>query len=134
MARRHYTDDERAAGLAVLALHGGNLKRAAREAGVPERTLRRWTQEAPEEVGAIAAQKKADLADLMEDIARRAAGCITMAIEAIEADPALAIDKFSDLNRVAGTALDKMRVLRGETSERTEVVIRYVNDWRSPDA
>lgn len=123
MARRTYTDDERAAGLAALALHGGNIKRAAREFGVPERTMRRWSEETPAAVGAIADQKKLDIADRLQRISERAAGCIGLALDAIEADRALAVDKLSDLNRIMGTAIDKHQLLTGGATSRVEQVI-----------
>lgn len=54
MARRHYSDNDRAAALAVLAANDGNLSRTARETGVPLTTLKAWAdapdRAAPSEV------------------------------------------------------------------------------------
>lgn len=121
--RRHYNDQDRAAGLAALALHGGMVRPAARAAGVPERTMRRWRDEAPPEVAAIAAQKTSDLAALMERIATKAAGILDGALDSLAADPALALDHVADLNRVMGTATDKHQLLTGGATSRVEQVI-----------
>lgn len=54
--RRHYSDEARAAALAVLDANGGNLTRAAKDAGVPMSTLKHWRDDrdraAPSEVRA----------------------------------------------------------------------------------
>lgn len=42
MARRSYTDADRAAALAALDANADNLARTARETGIPRNTLRRW--------------------------------------------------------------------------------------------
>lgn len=133
MARRTYTDDEKAAGLAALTAHGGDLRKAARAAGVSARTLGRWRDTAPAAVAAIATQKTADLADMMRGIAERAAGLTGLALGSIEGadDPGgLALEHLSDLNRITGTAIDKVRLLSGEPTTTGELTVRYVNDWR----
>lgn len=45
MARSTYTEQDRAAVYAALAGNDNNVKRTARETGVPENTVRRWRDE-----------------------------------------------------------------------------------------
>jgi transposase-like protein len=44
MARRSYSSEDRARGLAALAGCGGNLAQAARQSGIPRKTLAGWAQ------------------------------------------------------------------------------------------
>jgi len=121
--RRTYTDEEKAAGLAALALHGGDVSKAARAMGVPRGTLIRWRDTAPELVRQIGQHKTDDLAALMERIALRSAGILEMALEALGEDVALALDHISDLNRIMGTATDKHQLLTGGATSRIEQII-----------
>lgn len=45
MARRHYSDRERAEALAKLEANGGNLTRTARETGISRKALREWQRD-----------------------------------------------------------------------------------------
>lgn len=126
MARRHYSDADRAAALAVLAANGGNLTRAAREIGMPVPTLRSWV-DAPDRAAPaeLRAQKKADLADVLLDIAMRSLGLMGDGLAHLEALPVAergraALDRFPDLNRAAGTAIDKRQLVSGEPTQRVE--------------
>lgn len=49
MARRHYSDRERAAARAKLEANGGNLTLTARETGISRYTLRAWAKDASEQ-------------------------------------------------------------------------------------
>lgn len=42
MARRFYSDEDKARGYTALTVHDGNISRAARETGISESTLRDW--------------------------------------------------------------------------------------------
>lgn len=131
MARRNYTDEERAAGLAALALYGGDASKAAREVGVPRNTLLRWRDNAPEVVRQIGQDKAEELTARLDRIADRAAQLQTRALEVLEsgADDLL-LDNWAHVNRAMGTAIDKARLLRGEPTENASVTVRYVDDWR----
>lgn len=126
MARRHYSDRERAAALAVYDANAGNLTRTAREAGVPASTLERWVKgrdmAAPPD---LRSQKRADLADVFGDIVYRALGLAGDALAHLEAMPdaergKAALERLADLNRLAGTGVDKRQLLRGEPTSRVE--------------
>lgn len=126
--RRHYSDEARAAALAVLDANGGNLTRAAREAGVPLSTLKHWRDDRDRAAPAELRKGKADdLATVYERIAYQATALIAGGLEAIadakdeDGNPAAgvtALRHLSALNTVAGTATDKHQLLKGEPTER----------------
>ena len=133
MARREYSDEERAACLAALQANGGNLSQAARQCGVPRNTLRRWVEEqqkAPP-VADGATQKKSGcdtvagpspaalvpvvsgkLADKLEAIAHQIAGVMPGKIE--EAS-------LSQLSVSLGILVEKMRLLREQSTANLSV-------------
>lgn len=129
MARRVYTDDEKALALAALQMYGGDVSKAARAAGVPRNTLLRWRDSAPEVVRQIVQQKTLDLAAAVGQIANRAAGFIGQAFDYLEtvkdddgqsSTGAVALKMLPDLNRVLGTMVDKSQLLTGGATSRVE--------------
>ena len=123
MARRTYTDDEMGAALAALVMCGGDVSKAARAAGVPRGTLMGWARKSSETVRQIQQVKELDLAAMMRNIAERGAGLTGLALDWIEAadEPgAVALANLAVLNRITGTAIDKMQLLTGEATERHE--------------
>lgn len=110
MARRHYSDETRAAALAVLKANGGNVARTARETDVPEATLREWRQ-APDRAAPteVRAQKEADLADLYEAEIR----AVFEAAGMKRGDAS-----WSALMVGLGILTEKHQLVRGEPTER----------------
>lgn len=130
MTRRHYSDEARAAALAVLDANGGKLKRAAKETGVPESTLRLWRnapgRAAPAE---LRAQTRETLADVYGRVADKASALVDKALDAITpgalaADPKL----LTAVNTVGAVATDKRQLLTDKPTEnvkqRIEVTVR----------
>jgi transposase-like protein len=112
-SRRQYSDEDKANALAALGANGGDLRRTSRDVGVPFSTLQGWAKDRGlnQAVTELAVTKKKDLADELEAIALKLA----------EAMP----DKVKDatLQQIAtslGIAVDKMQLLRGKATERTE--------------
>jgi transposase-like protein len=105
-AYRHYSAGERAMVLAALAANGGNVKRTARQAGVPRKTLEGWAKgrRLAGVRGEVRHQGRADLADRFEDLAHRL-------LDAISAR--LAEASFRELVVALGIVVDKMVLLRG---------------------
>lgn len=131
MARRHYSDADRAAALAVYdstaADAKGRLTQAARQADVPRSSLQLWIADrdraAPPEVRQ---EKRAELGEVWGDIAHRALGLTGDALKHLESLPdeergKAALGHLPDLNRVAGTATDKHELLDGKPTERLAV-------------
>lgn len=107
-----YTDAQRAEALAALQANGGNLSATSRATGIPHSTLKRWRDQPDPRLAELGEEKKADLGDRLESIANAL----------VDAIP----EKIADapLNHVSvalGIAIDKLRLLRGEATEVTEV-------------
>ena len=109
-----YPDAIKAGALAVLESNDGNVYRTAKDLGLPNTTVESWSngQFVNNEVSEIGKQKKEDLADIFERIARasleRAAG---------------QIDEASYAQTVTGAAIavDKMRLLRDQSTANVAV-------------
>lgn len=129
MARRHYSDEARAAALAVLDANGGKLARSAREAGVPRATLQLWAKDrdraaTPE----LRHQTRETLADVYGRVADRATALVEGALGKITSD-ALAADArlLTAVNTVGAVATDKRQLLTDKPTEnvkqRVEVTV-----------
>jgi len=107
MARRRYTDEEKATFLAALDANDGNVKRTARDCGIPESTLRGWKKSrgTNDAVAELRPQKKGELADALEDIAWKIIGVLPDKID--EAS-------VRELATLLGVALDKHQLLLGK--------------------
>lgn len=71
MARRTYSDDDRAAVFIALTVHDGNVARSSRETGVPEQTVRDWKdlwerEGIPPELQHLVQQQASDFAGRVE--------------------------------------------------------------------
>lgn len=130
MARRHYSDEARAAALAVLEANDRNVKRTARETGVPASTLKRWRDD-PEMAGGadLRAEKRAEAADVYASIRDKATALLDKALDLIPAT-SLALDTklLVAVSTVGGTATDKAQLLAGKPTEhvkqKVEVTVR----------
>lgn len=136
MARRTYTDDEKAAGLAALALNGGDVSKAARAARVPPSTIRAWRDSAPAVVREIGEQKTRDLGSMMLGIVEQSAGISAKALQTIDDEPMtveLALAVLPIVTRSGGVAFDKYQLATGGATARVEhdVVIDAGDDGRA---
>lgn len=119
---RSYSIEDKAKALAVLNSNGGNVKRTARELGIPANTLRDWRNDpdsaAPVE---LREQKEAELESSLESIALRYAAALDddIVVRAIIAsrDP-------SKLAFVLGIVVDKLQLLRGKPTANISLT-----DW-----
>jgi hypothetical protein len=111
-----YSDEQRAAVLAVLKSNGGNVSRTARETGVPASTIQTWRDNAdtlpPHEVRE---QNRLSLADL-----------IRAELDAIfEIMPGKREDAdYKTLGTVVGILTDKLALLDGGVTSRVDVNVR----------
>lgn len=107
-----YATEDKAKALALLKSNGGNLKRTARQIGVPPATLRMWRNDPEDAAPAeLREQKEAELESHLESIALRYAKALdndatVMAIVASRDPSKLAI--------VLGIAVEKIQLLRGK--------------------
>lgn len=106
--RRRYSDDERASALAALAANKGNVELTARQLGMPVETLRCWARGTrhPESMQ-MRDEKKAPLADALEDLARKLAASMLGKVDSASL-PQQAV--------ALGIACEKMQLLRGKAT------------------
>ena len=109
-----YSDTEKAKALIALDLNGGNIKRTARELGIPLMTLHSWSKgnSITPDITSIRYGKTQELADKFEELANI---YINQAI--------LTVDSSKGTNAItgAGIAIDKMRLLRGESTQNIAI-------------
>lgn len=105
--RRRYSDTDKATALALLAAHGGNILRCARELRIPRSTLRKWRdgEALSADVAQLCHQKKGELAGAFDALARQCVEGVTQA----KLDRAGLVD----LVKAAAIAVDKALLLRG---------------------
>jgi transposase-like protein len=118
VARRRYSDEDRANALAALAANDGNITRTAEQLGIPRKTLESWsTGDRHPETGESVPAKKIELSDEFERIVCLLLGGITPAkISAASAQ---------QLMTSAAIGVDKMRLLR---EQATSIAGKEVSD------
>jgi transposase-like protein len=114
--KREYTDDDRAAVFLALTVNDGNVKRTARETGVPENTVRdwktRWAKDGvPPEIEALAVGVAHEFADAAEGVRDKALRLL---------DGKLADMSGRDLAWVVGVLTDKVMRARGLDKKTVE--------------
>lgn len=136
MARRHYSDADRAAALAALDANGGNIAGTARQLGVPESTLRSWSDKPDNAAPAdLREHKRLELAELLEQWLRVSLEHVLAFHEIYGSSPTEGTMKAAQIG--AGIATDKLLALRDELpTERQEsdTVIRIVREDKLPEA
>ena len=119
MNGRGFTEDDKAAALAALAANAGNVSKTARDLGIPRTTLSRWSngERITDGVTAKAHVKKSALADELESLARILVGAM----------PEKVADATLQQSATAlGITVDKMQVLRGESTDNGTLKIQIV--------
>lgn len=120
MAKRRYSDEEKAEALAALDANDGDVRKTARSLAIPYTTLREWvTHQQHDAVTNIRTQKKSDLAQRLEEIARELADAMPDKIQA------------ANLQQVATSmaiAIDKMQLLRGAPTSISDIAIEQIAD------
>lgn len=113
--KRQYTDEEKATALAHLQANGGDVSRTSRELGIPRTTLQQWRDGigVNKAVPLIRQEKTEALDVLFERVAYLYIG---------RAQETSAVEKTSGKDAIitAATAVDKLRLLRGQSTEITE--------------
>jgi transposase-like protein len=119
VARRQYSDAEKAAALAALDANGGNVARTARDLDIPRKTLAEWAADrhTHSEVAELRQEKKRDLAQRLEEIAWELA-------EALPGKKELA--SLQHTATAMAIAIDKMQLLRGAPTSITDISIEQL--------
>ena len=111
-----YTEEQKAVALAYYAATGNNLTRTAKDCKLPKQTLHNWVNG-----GAVNATisrksdiKKGVMADECERLAWKLLGGMDNELKVEEA-------ALNTLSVAFGTLVDKMRLLRGESTQSVDV-------------
>lgn len=118
MAKRTYTDDDRARVFTLLAAHDGNVERAARESNVPPQTVRDWKKKWEKEGPSKEIAEKA--VDVATDFVNQAMGVRFEAIVMLRAK--LGDANPRDLATIIGILDDKITRAKGLATGRVEHV------------
>lgn len=120
MAKRVYTAEDQALVRQLLAAHEGNVKRVARESGVPEQTVRdwkkKWEREAPS--AEIVAATPAAVEKWVGNVERVRDKAVDR-LEKVLDDPTTKVN-VKDLSMTIGILTDKARVARGQPTSRPD--------------
>lgn len=122
MARRTYTDSDRARVKVALEANNGSVKAAARETGYPVQTVRdmkhKWDREG------LPATVSEALPAVVDEFVGNAARVRDKALDRLEQeleDPAAKVN-VKDLATTVGILTDKVRLVSGQPTSRTESV------------
>lgn len=119
MTKRHYSDKQKAATLAILDANDGNVSKTSRDTGIPRKTITEWRDgRHPDDVARIRQEKKRDLAESLELIAHTLVGSLNVKIETANLQQAAT---------TLGIVIDKMQLLRGDATTRNEIVHEGLN-------
>jgi transposase-like protein len=124
MAKRQYSDNEKASALAFLDFNGGNVQKSAKALGVPHKTLDEWAKGRNQhpEVADLRNEKKEDICDLIDSAVR----------EMIQGSAGKASEaNISQLWTSIGIAVDKMQLLKGEATQITKDATPRTNEERA---
>jgi transposase-like protein len=113
VAKKTYSDEDRANALAALAANAGDVKATASQLGMPFKTLQNWSKGKGinADVANIGPQKKKDLAAKLDAVAHRLADAIGGKIKA------------ASLQQTAvalGITIEKARLLRDRPTSITQ--------------
>lgn len=121
MARRTYTDQDRANVYVAMRVNDGNIARSSRDTGVPEATVRDWRDTWEREGGPstevleLAAGAATDFVIDATRVRDKALAELERQIDAKEVKPA-------QLIAAVGMAEDKIRLAKGLATSRSETV------------
>jgi len=124
--KSRYTDEDKARVLALLEANKGNVKRTNRETGVAEQTIRDWKKQAEREE--LTAPVVAALPAAREDVAKQMEGIRDKMLENLEAK--VLNDELSGKDLLVGIGIltEKLLLLRGEATSRTEATVKTAVD------
>lgn len=115
-----YDDDERASVFAALTANEGNVKRTSRETGLPEQTVRNWKKKWDRE-GLPAGVEEA-LPEALDEFVEQASRIRNLALTELELQVEAGEVKARDLITIVGVLTDKVRLVQGHATSRTEQV------------
>lgn len=120
MAKRVYSDQDRANVYFALEVNNGNIKRTSRDTGIPEATIRDWRDGwardgVPSEIENLSAKAATEFVESAEEVRDLALTELRRQILAGEV-------KAAQLIATVGVLEDKIRLGKGLATSRTETV------------
>lgn len=114
--KRHYSEADKAAALALLDSNGGNVKATAAQLSMPRATLATWArgEHINRDVVNKYHEKKEELADIWDQVAR---AYLARALD----ESAVQGSNGQTAVTSAAIATDKLQLLQGKPTEVTEV-------------
>jgi hypothetical protein len=121
VAKRRYSDEEKAEALAALDANSGNVAKTARDLEIPRKTLAEWADERHTHtvVANIRHQKKGDLAQRLEEIAWELAEALPGKVD---------LASLQHTATAMAIAIDKMQLLRGAPTSISDIAIEQIAD------
>ena len=110
--RSTYSDEDKAAVLAVLAANGGNIKRTSRETGVAVSTVRNWSR-------GLASPSSEKVQEAVDKFVDQAEKVRNMALDELERAIMTGEVKDRDLITILGVLDDKITRAKGLPTQRT---------------
>lgn len=118
--RRVYNERDQARVAVLLQGNEGNIKRTVRESGVPISTVRDWKQKweregYPEKLLAV-------LPEVREDVTGRLREAVKLGVELVISELEAGKVRAKDAAWITGVYMDKIRLIEGQPTSRTETV------------
>lgn len=123
MSKRQYSDKDKAAALALLDANEGNVRKTARDTGVPHKTLDGWAKgRINADCADIRTDKRKELSERLEDLAHTLVDLLP------EKLPNASV---RDLAGALIVAVDKMQLLKGSPTTISKDVSERTNEERA---
>jgi transposase-like protein len=117
---RRYSDEDRARAYVVYTANGGNVKRSARDTGLPEGTLRGWMRDWDENGPPLEMVEK--IANFAGEFVEDASRIRDLALSELEVQIRRGEVKAAQLVATVGMLQDKINMAKGLATSRTETV------------
>lgn len=119
--RRVYTDRDKAVAYTALLANNGVIKKTARELAIPVPTLRSWVRHWEKEGGPEGQIDLAELEQVKKDYVDELIEVRDLTIQRLK----VVVPRSTNLNHLThalNTVTDKVRLLNGESTSRTEMI------------
>lgn len=127
---KRYSEQEKSVALALLEVNQGNLRRTAKQAGIPHATLRKWSrgEGVHPDVHKSIPEKRASLEERFQELIHQLMDVVPSKMEDAPLD---------SITRAIGIFTDKLQVQRGEPDtitrsqhatreERVEAILAFI--------
>ncbi len=122
-SKTKYSDTQRGEALAILDSNGGNQNLTAKQTNIPRSTIQQWQSGlVSDDVPKIRHEKKAELSDLFENVAR------TYLENAVDPQCVMKTGGQQSVT-AAGIAIDKMLLLRGQPTSIVQTNQSRIEHW-----